>query len=356
MSSALNTRISGWRFLSVVFVLFMAGSFVPTMPANASPAKPLTLPGVSTIQKAIEKSTSPQALSAKLVPLLSGEAKSMFWGGSCQIGGPGFSSVAHACPLGDLAATETVVLYGDSFSMEWAPALNTLGIQDHFKVLLFSRNGCPWADIKIVDFEGSVDTGCLPFRSSVLAAISALDPAPSLVVLSEETQNSVPVVSWNNAIKKTIVQLQKTGSPVDVIFGESDATSPPSACLARNVSDVSKCNTDVKAGLGYQEYEQLAAAVTSVHAGLVNTSSLFCFRGECPDVIGGTLVHSDSWHIDQKFAELTARGLSSLIGCTINQLSSLSARSRVVLQSLLSGASSAPTRLACAAAVMANGI
>jgi hypothetical protein len=341
----------------MAFALFVLGAtLVTSEAASASREGPLSLPGVSSIQTAIIKSASPKALSASLVSQLSAEASSMFWGGSCQIGGPGFSSAPDACPLGHLQASASVVVYGDSFSLEWAPAFNTLGIKNHFKVLLFSRNGCPFADVKIIDFAGSVDTGCLPYRHNVIATINSLNPSPSLVVLSEETQSSVPVSSWTKAIEKTILQLNQTKFPVDVIFGEADAASPPSACLARNASNIAKCSTSVKAGVGFQEYPQVASAVSSVHAGLINTSSLFCFRGACPDVIADTLVHSDSWHIDQKFAALATQGFASLIGCTINQLRSLTPSSRRVLQSLLPDSNSANIKLACAASTTANGI
>lgn len=356
MNSTLNKIIRFGTFLGLAFASVVVGVGTSTIAANASPVKPVALPGVSSIQTAIEKSASMKALPASLVPLLSGEAKSMFWGGSCQVGGPGSSSVANACSLGDLKATTTVVLYGDSFSLEWAPAFNSLGIKDHFKVLLFARNGCPYADVKIKDWEGSVDTGCLPFRHNVIEAVNALKPSPSLVVLSGETDTSVPVASWTSGIQKTIAQFDQTKFPVDVIFGEADAASPPDACLARYASNITKCSTSVKAGLGYQEYPQVASAVTSVHAGLINTSSLFCYHGKCPDVIADTLVHSDSWHIDQSFATLTTQGLSSLIGCTIDQFGSIVPQSRVLLESLLTGSNSSETKIACANSVTTNGI
>ena len=112
--------------------------------------------------------------------------------------------------------------------------------------------------------------------------------------------------------------MNQTKFPVDGIFGEADAASPPGACLARYASKITKCSNDVKAGVGFQEYRQVVSAAASVHAGLINTSSLFCYDHTCPDVIAGTLVRSDSWHIGQSFATPATHGLASLIGCTIN--------------------------------------
>jgi hypothetical protein len=282
----------------------------------------------------------------------------MFWGtgGSCATGQPGSSPSATACQLGDLQARSTVVLYGDSFALEWVPALDALGIRDRFKVILFSRVGCPFADLKTIDWEGSVDTGCLPYRKNVVHAIDSMRPYPSLVLLSEETDMGVPISEWMNGIKRTVLQLHQSDFPVDVMFGEAEASSPPSACLARFPSRVTRCSTPSTTALGRDEYPQTAAVLSSLHAGLVNTSSLFCFDGVCPDIISHTLVHSDSWHIDKSFAALATPGIASLIGCTAYQFRSLTSGERLFFQGLLALPASSGLRRECADLVSANGI
>jgi hypothetical protein len=354
VSSKLTTK-SGFLFGLALMVLAV-GVNLPSDAVGAASTKTIDLPGISSIQLAIQKATSTKTLPSNLMSQLSGEAKSMFWGGgACPVGEPGTSSTAIACPLGDLQASTSVVVYGDSFSLEWAPAFNAIGNLDHFKVLLYSRVGCPFADLKTIDWEGSVDTGCLPFRENVVKAINSMNPSPNLVVLSEETNVDVPVSHWTAGVKKTILQLNQSMFPVDVIIGDAVSSTAPSTCLARFSSQITKCNSPYSSALGYEEYPQIASAVSSVHAGVINVSPLFCYDGTCPDVISDTLVHSDNWHIDQTFAKLTRTGLSSLMGCTINQLRSLPSADRLLLQSLLAGADSS-LRSACASSISANGI
>jgi hypothetical protein len=330
--------------------------------AAANSAKPIDLPGVASIEIAIQNGMSIQKLPSNIVPQLSGETKSMFWGGSCPIGEPGMSSTAKPCIYGDLNAITSVVVYGDSFSVEWIPVFNALGVRYHFKVLLYARDGCPFADVKFNDWRGSIDSGCLPFRQNVVATINAMDPAPSLVILSEETKDTspdgvlLPTVQWTNGVKKTIMQLNQAKFPVDVIFGEPSATSPPSACLSRFPTSITKCSSQSSVALGYHEFQQTASAISSVHAGLINTSSLFCFDETCPDVISNTLVHSDSWHIDESYAVLATKGLTSLTGCTLYQLHSLTPSSRHLLGQLLTGTDQRSVKKACSQSVTANGI
>jgi hypothetical protein len=353
ISSTLTSK-PGFLF-GLALVVSVVGLSLSFNAAGAASTKIIELPGVSTIQLAIKKEMSMTTLPSDLVSQLSGESSSMFWGGTCVIGQPGSSSTATACALGDLQASTTVVVYGDSFSLEWAPAFNTLGMVHHFKVLMYSRIGCPFADLQTIDWEGSVDAGCLPFRENVVKAINSMSPSPNLVVLSEETDVDVPVAHWTAGIKRTILQLNQAKFPVDVIIGEAASSSVPSSCLARFPSQISECDSPESTALDSYEYPQTASAVSSVHAGIINTSPLFCYDGACPDVISDTLVHSDNWHIDQTFAKLTTTGLSSLVGCTVSQFHSLTSADRLLLQSLLAGANSA-RKNACASSITANDI
>jgi len=347
----------GQRYVVSMALILAATTILSSSAMAASSSKRIGLPGVTSIESALEKSMTLESLPKQLVGQLSGEANSMYWGsGTCGASQPGGSSSATECVLGDVQAQTSVVLYGDSFALQWAPSFSALGLKDHFKVVMFSRLGCPFADVKIVDWEGSVDAGCLPFRQNVVSAINSMTPSPALVVLSEETDVNVPVASWTEGIKKTIQQLDQSKFPIDVMFGEADAGTPPSACLARYSSHITQCSTTAKTALKDLDYPQTASAALSVHAGLINTSPLFCFDKICPDIVANTLVHSDSWHIDKTFAAITTPALASLIGCTDYQFQKTSAADRALFKGLLATLGTPGARSACAESFDANGV
>jgi hypothetical protein len=235
---------------------------------------------------------------------------------------PGGASVAKACAFGDTHAKQTVVLYGNSYALEWIPAMSALGKLHHFKLVTFIRYGCPFADIATEDWLGSVDSGCLPFRANVVKAINALRPAPELVLLSESfdptapggQSGSITKSQWVSADETTIKQLHATTFPVTVLLAMEHTQFDPGQCLAAHPSDVQACTTtasgDVFGNLDALE----ATGVSAVDAHSVDFSTLEC-TSRCPLIVRDLLVHADKAHIDAVFASAVAPALASLLGC-----------------------------------------
>jgi hypothetical protein len=288
---------------------------------SSSPAGLTALPALAQLQAAIRSAAAGGPLPSALVARLPDEAGSTFAGDPCQQS-PGDAPVARECTFGDPAAATTVVLDGDSFALEWVPALDQLGRADHFRVEVFARYGCPFASIAVTDWLGSVDPGCATFRTAVLAAIAAQRPAPSLVLLAEETQHasgdpSHPALSahqWAGAVSATLGQLSGVAAPVAVVLGEPRAAQDPGTCLASSLLDYAACATPVAAAYPNQWYPLIAR--TAHHAGdaVVDVASLVC-RRRCPDVIGGQLVYADRWHLGAGFVGSVPAALGELIGC-----------------------------------------
>jgi hypothetical protein len=288
--------------------------------ALASPYTTVSrLPGVPAVLSWILHSSSPKSLSSSLASKLGNEQKSMFWGDTCD-SSPGGSAAAKSCAFGDTAATQTVVVYGDSFALQWVPALNELGVADHFKVLAFVRIGCPFADKAVIDYEGSIDPGCLAFRSNVVSTLNAMRPAPQAVVMAEDyykTSSSGSGISskqWASAVQKTLSQIDVHRIPVGVILGIPTARQVPSTCLAAHASDVQACNTPINGAFSRSADARVASAIKGAHAYLVDVSMLLC-GNSCPDVLHNTLVHSDRWHLSEDYVLSLGRSFGSLVGC-----------------------------------------
>jgi hypothetical protein len=288
--------------------------------ALASPYSTVSrLPGVPPVLSWILHSSSSKSLSSTLAGKLSSEPKSMFWADACD-SNPGQSADAKSCAFGDTSAKQTVVIYGDSFALQWVPALNELGVTDHFKVLAFVRIGCPFADKAVLDYQGSIDSGCLTFRSNVVAAINSMRPAPQLVVMAEDVYRTTPSGSsistkqWASAVQKTLTQLAGRRFPIGVIIGTPAAKLVPNACLAAHSSDVQACNTPINIAFNRSADSRIASAIKSAHSYLVDVSMLLC-GNTCPDILHNTLVHSDRWHLSDAYVLSLGRSFGSLVGC-----------------------------------------
>jgi hypothetical protein len=322
--------------------------------ASASPYTTVSaLPGVPPVLAWILHSSSTTSLSSSLQGELPNEPKSMFWGDSCDTG-PGGSSTATACAFGDTTATETVVLYGDSFALQWVPALSQLANADHFKLLVYVRIGCPFADKSVRDFLGSVDTGCLAFRSNAVTAINGLRPAPQVVLAAEDFYRTAPDGSpissrqWAAAVGHALRQLAVHRFPVGVIVGLPAAKVDPSQCLAAHASDVQACDTPLHEAFAKPADMRITSAVRGSHAFVINVSMLLC-GNSCPDVLHNTLVHADRWHLSTAYVQSLARSFGSLVGCIGKRAPRGLAPAGDVLSRLLAP-TGRPTTAACKAA------
>jgi hypothetical protein len=278
-----------------------------------------SLPVIARERMWIEKGLELRTLPASVTSSLPGESGSEFGGDHCAEN-PGNPATATACVYGDLTAKTSVVLYGNSYAIEWIPAFNLLGKQYGFKVVTYIRYGCPYADIPTEDWLGSVDKNCLPFRTNVVRAINAMRPSPKLVVLSESFDNVAPDGSnitgpeWVEADQKTIRQLHRQRFAVVVLLAMVHTQFDPSQCLAVNTKDVQACSEPASQEVygNLDSLETQGAAKLGSHT--VNLSTLECDRS-CPLIIDGILVRADKAHIDKAFATSMAPEIASLVGC-----------------------------------------
>jgi hypothetical protein len=326
-------------------------------PASGSPYSTVSrLPGIPAVFSWILQSANTNSLDASLQSQLSSEQKSMFWADTCK-GSPGSPSTATACAFGDTAASQSVVLYGDSFALQWVPALSVLGRAFHFKVLVYVRIGCPFADKPVLDYEGSLDAGCLPFRSNVVRAINSMKPAPQLVLMAEDLYRFAPdgttmtSTQMAAAVATTLKQLAGRRFPIGVILGFPAAKQDPSQCLSANQSDVQACNTSKAVAFAAPADKKFSAAARRSHAFAVNVSMLLC-GNSCPDVIHQTLVHADRWHLSANYVESLARSFGSLVGCVGKRAPSNIVQTNGVLTRLLQ-LNGRPVVTACRAAIAA---
>jgi hypothetical protein len=279
------------------------------------------LPNLATERAWIAAGLKIKALPKSLYSAVIHEDSSEFTRDPCAEN-PGDGSSAKACDFGDLQAKQTVVLYGNSYALEWIPAFSALGKLHHFKLVTYVRYGCPFADIATEDWMGSVDSGCLPFRANVVKAINALRPAPELVVLSESfdptapggKSGSITKQQWVSADQATIKQLHTSAFPVTVLLAMDHTQFDPGQCLAAHPSDVQACTTAASGDFFGQLDSLEAQGASQAHAHSIDLSILEC-TSSCPLIVHDLLVHADKAHIDHSFASAVDLSMASLLGC-----------------------------------------
>jgi hypothetical protein len=340
---------------AVLFALFaqvdqMAGA------SSAATGKIAALPGVAAVQAAVLKAEHLDQLPSNLVSQLSGENNTIFVD-PCE-SEPDQASLASpaatACSFGDTSSPEVMVLYGDSYAEQLIPAFDALGKADHFKVVVYIRLGCDFANVIDRDWLGTVDPGCATFRSNVISAINSMKPAPNLTLLAEAqfpvqqapNGSTMSFASWATGIRSTLSQLQ--ARPLGVLMGTPASWSTPNTCLSRYVTRVYVCATPLKYAYSATRDKDDVAAIQASNAEVINLSSLFCGKA-CPNVINNQLVFANSDHIDKSYVATLTTAIGSLVGCMSTEVPAAQDPPGGILQSLVGPGASPSFGAACKA-------
>lgn len=222
-----------------------------------------------------------------------------------------FTQVAQEdCIYGDPDATRTIVLFGDSRMEQWFPAVNKMAVQEHWRVVSWTKAACPAARLTVFNPElKRAYTECDQWRAATVAKIRALKPALVLVGQSENLASaSVPPATFAAATVQTLTELRE-GSPSDVVYMQ-DIPTPGSdlpACVAAHLDDVRLCTFDRDKSHTYPErHKAMAPALRAAGFGFVDPVNWFCSSSRCAAVVGNVLVYRDAAHMTVPYSRWLA--------------------------------------------------
>lgn len=212
------------------------------------------------------------------------------------------------CVLGDVHASRTVVLYGDSHAWQWMGPLAAIAETRHWKLLTYTKASCPAEDNQAASaYQGYID--CAPWRQAVFQRLSLLRPA--LVVMSSDTQG----YSTPQTMAKTISLLRADGSRVVWLEDSPTPGFNIPDCLSKYPSDVQRCSYRPASGLFAARLRAaLNQAAARAGAMLVDPMPWLCTPTVCPPVIGNSVAYFDQSHVSYTYARSLAPELSAALG------------------------------------------
>ncbi len=247
-----------------------------------------------------------------------------------------------ACVFGDLNASRTMVLYGDSHAMMWLPAVVPYATHNHLRLVLLWLGACPIIALPgaytVIGYNGSAgptsESACAIFRTSAMQAISSLHP--NLVMVAERTANVVmgasatgrnlfPSSIWSRNLSVTLASLHAASPRVVLVEDIPYVGRSPGNCLSRHLKSVQGCvvpcpNTNLNAAgaslLGQQSAERAAARTTST--GLIPTTQWFCTTAGpgVEPIINDIVTYYDESHVSAPYAAW----LSGVMGGSITRV------------------------------------
>jgi hypothetical protein len=159
------------------------------------------------------------------------------------------ASGVEVCLLGDVSATTTVLLLGDSHAMHWIPAFDAAAADAGLRLAVRWRHGCPAAQ---VDVEQPAERGsCDDFQSESLRVVDEL--RPDAVVVSQ-AQIYADRMQHADGTRMTDDEVRSTWRRAnDELFGHLAAVTPSVVAVKDNPQldvDPLECLTRPLLGLG----------------------------------------------------------------------------------------------------------
>ncbi len=197
------------------------------------------------------------------------------------------------CVYGNPGSPDIVALFGDSHAAQWFPALEKIATDNSWRLEIFTKKGCPTADIPV--FDQTRNSECGPWRDHVAARLAELKP--HLIIISAYRYKAAraslgrdPDQVWSEGLERTMTVIRPLADRALVLGDTPTPLSDVPSCVASHLRAVSRCmNTRAEAVKPNPLAVELAVAKAH-DADFATTSDWLCTKTECPVVIGDLLV------------------------------------------------------------------
>ena len=202
---------------------------------------------VTTGRNAVAAAQQTQVLSNAAASHLAAISKEGEGPESCfdkhEVDGAPKDALFGQCTYGSRNGTKTMVLYADSRGPMWAAGLERVAAVTGWKLRVFSKGGCPVADLQYQNNETKApDTDCDAFHTAAIDAIRKLNP--QLVIAASYAGHKVangewPTTSqWQDAWISTLQKLAQPGTRLAVLGAIPTWENNDARCLAAHLRDL----------------------------------------------------------------------------------------------------------------------
>jgi peptidoglycan/LPS O-acetylase OafA/YrhL len=257
-------------------------------------------------------------------PLRAGEDRSRMYYDGCLVGIDGTNS--NRCLYGDPEGERTLILFGDSHALQYAPPLEELAEANDWRLIVLTKAECTPGEVKIRSMVADREySQCDAWRDWTLRRIEMGDPRSATVVMSGDTAYTAydddgrelsgeeGAAAMEGGYLATLTRIHRAGLRTVVIKDTPVSTSDVPGCVSEDLERLDSCafrrvHDDTK------EFDARAAQ-SAPGAHLIDITPQICPGDLCRAVIGNALVYRDKSHLTATYARTLApeieRGLRS---------------------------------------------
>lgn len=245
------------------------------------------------VHRAVDAGLANDAIPARLSPNIADAATDFKSIGACSAYG---HRTSRLCEMGDPHGKDLIVIFGNSHSTMWIPAMRIIARHAHWRFIPVVKEACGYAD-----YVAPVTTQCAEWYQWALQQIRALHP--DVVLIGNYVHGA-----WAPALAN-ITQAMKKRVPRVVLMTDAPSIARvPADCLLQAGATQGTC-------LWHQSHHSLNALPVLKAIGrhervqVVNATPWFCYHELCPSVIDTIIPYADTEHITEVYSKFLASDL-----------------------------------------------
>lgn len=217
------------------------------------------------------------------------------------------------CAFGDVGASRTAVLLGDSHASQWFEAIDKVAKANGWRLLAWTKSACPisevsiwykrlrsrywacetWRDGVLARLTGAERPQKVFLASSLSSANYVLDPVGGAVLAKDEG-----AIAWRDGLTATILKL-KAAAVEPIVIADTPQAGPQFAdCLATGKGTA----CDRRRSDAFPAYRPDIEASRLAGAALIDLSDRLCGPKTCSAMRDGLVVYRDPSHLAPHFA------------------------------------------------------
>jgi hypothetical protein len=204
------------------------------------------------------------------------------------------------CNLGDPTGTKTLVVFGNSHSVMWVPALSLIAKAEGWKLYPIVREACGYEVYVNVGQFWMPQNPCSRFYVWAKTTIKRLHP--DVIVMGSYDESP----GWITGEEQIVRQL-KPMTKRFILLGDDVGGVAPESCLAQ--ADATQGTCARPEGSNSREIQAKNIA-TKRKVDFLDIRPLMCEDETCPAVIGGFIPTKDSAHLTPQFSAFVAPALA----------------------------------------------
>ena len=248
-------------------------------------------------------------------PLRAREDRSRMYDDGCLVGIAGTNS--NKCLYGDTDAPRTLILFGDSHALQYAPALEEVAETDHWRLIVLTKAECTPGEVPIRSMVADREySQCDDWREDSLRRIEEGDPRSAVVVMSgdtaytpydpagEELSGDAGSAAMEAGYVATLTRIYRAGLRTAVIRDTPTSASDVPGCVSEDLENLEACAFARERDRTLEFDARAARVAPDTH--LIDITAEICPGDLCRAVIGNALVYRDKSHLSATFARTLA--------------------------------------------------